>query len=450
MELQTALNTIVKRSAQAVLTTSLLMGSNLVLAENNPLATADQLELDQKSISIFENYAFTVLRAKASVVYKVAYGVFVSDEAKPSLEPMIDELVFSSIQKSVNNDIYHPKVYWVDTAPRSWFNINVPGGRYSYDNPDVIYRTIPIGGDFHYVLHGKRNKGGVVDATFSLISNPNSQKTVSLLTNSDLVVNADGTYDITIDSEPANGRVNHIQSNSSAVQLFVRNTLGNWQKNTPDSLSIEILEDMTGYPERSDTRIYMNTLKTLSESIFFYGVGALGIKTKTNAVNTFKQPEQSDDLGTLVTQASSFGHFKIEDDEALVLTINAGGAGYFVVPATNPWTITVSPGTIQCSLNNTQAIADSDGLYRFVISRTDPGVLNWISSSDMHEGTMMLRWQNLPTTAPASGPASVNTQLVKLADLPATLPTDTVWVTNSQRQSQLQNRLQGYARRAVN
>jgi len=449
MELQKIIKGIITGSKPLILSASFLLASNVSIADSNPLATADQLELDNKSISIYENYGFKVLRAKADIVYKVAYGLFVSDEAKPLLEPMIDELVFSSIQKSVNNDVYHPKVYWVNSAPRNWFNINVPGGRYSYDNPDVIYRTIPISSNFHYVLHGKRSAGGVADATFSLVSNPNSQKTVELLTGDKLAINADGTYDITIDSDPANGRINHIQSTSSAVQLFVRNSLGDWQKNTPDALSIEILEDVSGYPERSNTRIYMNTLKNLSESTFFYGVGALGIKTKTNAVNTFKQPEQSDDLGTLVSQASSFGHFKIEDDEALIVTINQGGASYFIVPATNPWTITVSPGAIQCSLNNAQAIADADGQYRFVISLTDPGVHNWISSSNLHEGTMMLRWQNLPATAPASGAAAVSTELVKLADLPAKLPAETVWLTRSERINELQNRTQGYLRRVA-
>lgn len=449
MELQQVFKTFIKQSAPFLLTTSFLLGSNNSFADTNPLATPDQLALDQKSISIYESNSFKVLRTKAEIVYKVAYGLFVSDEAKPLLDPMIDELVFSSIQKSVNNDVYHPKVYWVNTAPRQWFNISVPGGRYSYDNPDVIYRTIPISDSFHYVVHGKRNTGGVADATFSLISNPNSQRTVGLLTNDQLVINADGTYDITIDNEPANGRVNHIQSTSSAVQLYIRNSLGNWQTNTPDSLSVEILDDVSGYPERSNTRIYLNTLKNLSESIFFYGVGALGIKTKTNAVNTLKQPEQSDDLGTLVTQASSFGHFKIADDEALIITVNPGGADYFIMPATNPWTITVSPGSIQCSLNNAQAVADNDGQYRFVISMTDPGVHNWISSSNLHEGTMMLRWQNLPTTAPETGGAGVTTELVKLADLHDKLPAETVWVSSNERDTQLQNRLQGYLRRVA-
>lgn len=420
-----------------------------IYASSNPLATKEQFELDKKAINIFQQHTFKALRLNAIATYTLAYAGFVSDEAKPLLKPMVGELVFSAIQKSVNSDPYYPKVYWVNTGPRQWFDTSVPGGRYSYDNPDVIYRIIPIKGDLHYVLHGVRDSNGLADATFSLISNPNSQGTVAVLTNKDLVVNADGTYDITIDDQPANGRINHIQSTDAVVQLYVRNSLGDWLNQKPDQLSIELLDDTSCHEPKSDLSIYWDTVKNLGQSIFFYGTGALGIKTKINAVNTFKQPVQSDDLGTLVTQASSFGHFRIQEDEALLITINPGGANYFVVPATNPWTITIDPGNNLCSFNNAQSAQDSDGNYRYVVSKVDPGVYNWVSTGGLHEGTMMLRWQNLPQTSPASGAASVTTELLKLDALPAKLPASTRWVSVAERQKQLADRLSGYQLRSV-
>ena len=160
-------------------------------------------------------------------------------------------------------------------------------------------------------------------------------------------------------------------------------------------------------------------------------------------MNTFKQPEQSDDLGTLVSQASSFGHFKIEDDEALLLTVDMGGADYFIAPATGPWTITIDPQNNLCSLDNHQAMADTDGRYRFVVSLQEPGVYNWISTTGLHEGTMMLRWQNLPGNQEGQGPA-ISTELVKIADLPSMLPPETHWVSVTERQGQMVARQEGY------
>ena len=101
----------------------------------NPLATSDQAYLDALAININNAYGFPVLKAEAKAAYRLAHGSVISDEASSTLDAAIDELAFSAIQKAVNTDVYHPKVYWVDAGPRSWFGLDVPGGRYSYDNP---------------------------------------------------------------------------------------------------------------------------------------------------------------------------------------------------------------------------------------------------------------------------------------------------------------------------
>src|SRR3546814_2417023 len=48
------------------------------------------------------------------------------------------------------------------------------------------------------------------------------------------------------------------------------------------------------------------------------------------------------------------------------------------------------------SLNHAQAVPDSDGLYRWVISAADPGVHNWLDGSGNACGSILLRWQHLP------------------------------------------------------
>lgn len=40
----------------------------------------------------------------------------------------------------------------------------------------------------------------------------------------DIKIGADGTFKITVDNKPVNGRVNHIQSTADAKTLLVRNT----------------------------------------------------------------------------------------------------------------------------------------------------------------------------------------------------------------------------------
>lgn len=440
----------VSQALGAILAATTLVAPTTAAPESgaNPLATLDQRNLDELSIKINEDQGFVVLKAEAKAVYGTAHGLPISQEASSSLASAIDELAFSSIQKAVNSDPYYPKVYWVDAGPRNWFGLNVPGGRYSYDNPDCIYRTIPIDSRLRYLVAGYRHSKGPADVTFSLISDPNSQNTVASLAGDDLVINKDGSYTITIDNSSGQGQQNHIQSSLLAKQLFIRNNLGDWLVQKPDNLSVELLDDATGHTPISEATIVGRARWNLQESIIDYGVGALGLKTSINAVNTLSKPSQSSTLGTLTTQASSFGHFKLDINEVIVATLDPGSADYFVFPLTDPWLVTVDPGNSQISLNNEQSIANANGTYTFVISLVDPGVYNWLGTAGLHEGTIMVRWQGLPTSSASStNEPEIAVQVVQLSQLASVLPNETRYVTPEQRKVQLGQRAAGYAQR---
>jgi hypothetical protein len=429
---------------------AVVMACASAVIADNPLATPDQKELDALAIELNQNYDFVVLKAEAKVAYQTAHGLPISDEAASRLDAAIDELAFSALQKAINTDPYYPKVYWVDAGPRSWFGLDVPGGRYSYDNPDCIYRTIPIDDSLSYVIQGYRHTPGPTDVTFSLISDPNSQNTVAHLSGSDLVIEDDGSYTITINSSSADGAKNHIQSTSSGTQLFVRNNLGDWQTEKPDNISVVLVDDASGQDPISEAKIISTARWNLQESIVDYGVGALGIKTTINKLNTLNAPTQSSTLGTLTSQASSFGHFKLGDQEALVATITQGDADYFVFPWTDPWMITTEPGNSQVSLNNIQASVNDNGTYTFVVSLEDPGVYNWINTTGLTEGTAMVRWQGLSDDATSSSnPPAIVAQVAQLSELKSILPSETRFVTTEERSQQLSDRRSGYNQRTA-
>ena len=127
-----------------------------------------------------------------------------------------------------------------------------------------------------------------------------------------------------------------------------------------------------------------------------------------------------------------------------MLTIDPGNAGYFIVPVYNDWTITDSYWDQQTSLNNVQANA-IDGVYTIVISPTDPGVGNWVSTGGLNQGTISIRFQDLPL-APAHLP-TVQSQVVSLSQLASVLPAGTVYVTPAERAAQLAARKAGFDNR---
>lgn len=419
-------------------------------AGSNPNApeTSNQLHLDTLATSLFEASSFDFEKATAKAQYLsslILHGIFPDSQLNRDIDSAIDELVFSSIQKAVNSDPAHPKVYSLDRAPSYSGGTYIPGGRYSYDNPDCIYRTVPISSEYEYVLHGKREKIGPTDVTFSLIGNVNSQQTIQALYANQLVVEQDGTFNISISSQESDSP-NHIRSTDSATQLFIRNNIGDWNTESPDQLTIEIVNDVKNISPLSNDTIVQRAKKNLAESSFFYGFGALSVKTLIHPTNQLESPEQSATLGTLTSQAQSFGHYSLDKDEALVVTIDSGNSSYWVIPVSTFGLITSTPWESIVSLNSKQAVANDNGTFTAVVSEHDPGVYNWINTTSRSSGTIMGRWQGLSSSGNDKSSISVYSNVVKIADLKSFLPPETKFITAQGRKSQLQDRIKGYNR----
>jgi hypothetical protein len=94
------------------------------------------------------------------------------------------------------------------------------------------------------------------------------------------------------------------------------------------------------------------------------------------------------------------------------------------------------------SMNHLQAIPDSDGRYRWVISAHDPGVHNWLDGSGNDIGTILLRWHGIPSAAEFS--SSVTAEVVKISELPAYLPAETQYIDPQARSEQQAKRFRDY------
>jgi hypothetical protein len=176
----------------------------------------------------------------------------------------------------------------------------------------------------------------------------------------------------------------------------------------------------------------------------YMGVATTDPKTgERREPNVLSDPDRNAEF--LATQLQSAGYFQLTDAQALVVTVDPGNAGYFTVPITDLWTITGNYWDEQTSLNIAQSIANPDGTYTFVLSPTDPGVANWVSTGGLNQGTISIRFQDLDQTSPAT--PKVSSQVVPIDGLGAVLPPTTVYVTAEQRRAQIAQRQLGYNRR---
>ena len=91
-------------------------------------------------------------------------------------------------------------------------------------------------------------------------------------------------------------------------------------------------------------------------------------------------------------QAASRGYFKLNDDEVLLVEAPVADCRYSSIQLANPWMESLEYASRQSSLNHSNTHVDADNRIRYVISRNDPKVANWLDTMGWQEGSFCLRW----------------------------------------------------------
>ena len=461
----------------------------------SPLGTQTQLDAEQTATRT----ANTLPVALTKLVLKTGWYVTALGEYSKvggpdaanlaQLSRSVDEYAMgAAFQQQILNPMTSRAVMQV-APPHTWYGQMVPGSRILYDNPDTVYRFMAVNKTSTYVIRGKfenwdpaHPENVPADTTFSLLTGL-SGNTAAVLNRDDLEINANGEFQILVsgDPKPADYNGNYLQLTSDSTLIAARDTLSDWNSQQPMSLSIErvsgppnsFLAQMGIFtipligPAVSDSPLLtqlVSIIPPLPELPIVRGavtsvIMVIGLQMEREYIrvatvdaatgdkrepNVFTDPTSN--AAFLNTQLQSAGYFQLKDDEALILTIDRKDAGYFNVPVTNDWTITDNYWDQQTSLNNVQAVPDGAGgtKYTIVISKTDPGVYNWVSTGGLNQGTASIRFQDL-----GSGSPTVSSQVVKISELhdPGVLPPGTVWVTPDERDTQIAARQAGFNNR---
>ncbi|UDY34994.1 hypothetical protein [Dermatobacter hominis] len=408
--------------------------------DGHPVATPEQHEHELAALAIWEHpvvaEAREVLRDEWLEVQRP------SPVMRDCFDWAFEEVMFSAAIWSSNQDPLHPKVTCITRLEHPVEGRRIPGTRWGIDNPDSIYRVIPISGDERYEIRGRVGEHRMTENYFTLWDD--SMGTEALLDGHDLVTASDGSFVVTVDGDPADGRPNHVQSTPKAHEFYIRDVMLDWSSDDPNWLEIERLGpppsrgplDEDEQAER--TARYMRKFAEFSQGL------AKGMTM--GKPNRFHLAYSADQGGALRNQVYVGGHFRLEDDEAFVIDVDDGGAAYFTVPVSNVWGTTMSIADRTGSLNKAQSEPNADGTWTYVLSGTDPGVHNWIDPGGLSEGILTLRMAEFPDKRPNEG-LSASGRVVALADLESALPAGTREVGADERAAQLAERAAAYARR---
>ncbi|TAL03192.1 MAG: hypothetical protein EPO08_04815 [Rhodospirillaceae bacterium] len=408
------------------------------------LATADQRRAEERALAIFATDKLQAARAETLAHFRADPNAALPDQDH-LIGQSVSEHYFHAALMAASEDSTAPSFVWTLAHDHHWMGMHVLGSRFGQDNSDNCYRLASIDPRMRYRIKGQFASGRPCD--FSICALPGQPgenilaNVVALIDLDDIDLDADRCFSIEVDADPTDGRRNHLCI-ARARMLFVRDTLAKWSVETPCALQIEPLQvaaerefhlgSASSRAADLGNTIARYMLKELQHGIFERG-----------PLNALNPPWAAGKHGGLVTQASALGHYRLGVDDALIVTADRLDARYMGMQITDIWMLSYEYRHRTSSLNHAQAAPDADGRFRWVISRRDPGVHNWLDGGGNGCGTILLRWQHLPAGRTPAG-ANAVCELMKLSDVRGCLPRDTCFLSEMERAAQRARRLSAY------
>jgi len=301
-----------------------------------------------------------------------------------------------------------------------------PYTKMGLDNPDTLYFHAYLRDDAEYVVTGRR--GTTTDLSFQVLNGDYSPVEVpdSLAAFDDRAFSVadDGTFELRFGPACAEPGHDFFTLGPGSAMLVVREVYSDWATEQRGTISIRRADRAGWAPPAADVaameKRYRVAGKILLSRLRAFLAFPEWFYLKLPA-NTMTEPRRTP--GGLASQFSSAGHFGLDDDEAMIVTVPAAGksiAPYQGIQLGSMWYVSLDYISHQTSLTADQARADPDGMLRFVISEHNPGVANWLERTGHRRGYVQIRWQRLTRElGPGDGPRA---EVVKFADLAGALP----------------------------
>jgi hypothetical protein len=339
-------------------------------------------------------------------------------ETRTHFKQAAAEITYFAALNGLNDDPLRPHITFVGRPGRTVHGTFTLAPKGIDENPDSVYRVIPMDGVSTYLIRGRVAANRPVVNEFSVLSD--AWITAGNLSGSDLKLDPDGRFTIVVGPDPAAGQPNHIQTKPDANYMTIRDTLADWAHQRPNELTVlRIAGPPDGPPlthEQKLEKVLIKVRRYFAETVKGHG------RILAKPANSFVQPEIKATDGMLITQAYSLGHFQLDKDQVLVLTIHPGTAQYMTVPVSNLWGTTMDPVHHLSSRNLDQVKKNADGSFTVVVAETDPGLENWVDTEGLSEGMLFLRWAAIADSSPSAPKPAVESRVVPLAELPGAVP----------------------------
>jgi hypothetical protein len=263
---------------------------------------------------------------------------------------------------------------------------------------------------------------------------------------SDLTTGPAGRFDVIVSPErPAGHKGDWWRSEPGMASLWLRTVSDDWGNDREPRVAIERLDGprrRTRRPSETVSR-QLSALGAIVDRTIEYGVRHTDDLIAEGYVNQLKLIDYRAH-GGMPLQWYHEAVFELDDGEGLLLEATMPeGCDYFSFSLTDRMFVTLDWVHAQTSLNRNQARVDDDGVLRVVVAGNDPGIRNWMDTTDYRTGVLQCRWIGSET------PPDVSLRAVPLASLAEHLPANTRRLTPEDLDEALSARRIGAQLRAL-
>jgi hypothetical protein len=297
-------------------------------------------------------------------------------------------------------------------------------------SPDAVYRRAMVRDDRAYRVHGRIGNARYLSIDFRQSSPART------ITRDELPKDADGNFEVFIGGPE---REKHWwPMHPGTTGLLVREFFDDWLSAQKSRLRIDCLDgDLAPRPEHRSNRVAAEFDIIgdwiLDGAIRFWVKESNGLAKNPNAFNSDMRRS-----GTKLPDVYN-GWWDLRPDEALLIELSDPGAEFWGLQlATSLWH-TLDYANRLTTINQAQAHRDADGGYRLVLSAGDPAVHNWLDTTGLQCGVLILR------LADAVAPAPPQTTMIRLSEINERLP-DARRCTPRERRAQIADRREGVSR----
>lgn len=286
------------------------------------------------------------------------------------------------------------------------------------ENPDNLYLGSAISGRYDYRVWGTRGEARWLSFnTFNAGGfGGGGRGTGTTLHEHQLDVAPDGTFEVILSRREHAG--NWLPLEPDSTSLTIRQTFLHKGTDRPAELHIERLgDDGTPPPPLDPFHVYRSLIGAAHYVRAVTVIGAEWAERNAVAPNRFYDAQGDETRKFKDPQITwNMAYLELEPHQALVVRFMPPACDYWMIVNHNHWMETLDYRYFPVIHNSATATYGPDGSVTCVVSHTDPGVPNWISTAHHRRGVLGVRWvgRDVVNVVP-------ETELTTIDDLPTVL-----------------------------